>query len=114
CLPPPPPRSPLFPYTTLFRSAVVPSGSPSCSAVSPARDVAVFAAGSAVCGMRAGFVHGIHLTCTVYRVPDGDDEAQMRPAGGTVSSLPLVVKLCSAVTYSPTPSRVQYHRRWQA
>ena len=24
------------------------------------------------------------------------------------------VKLCSAVTYSPTPSRVQYHRRWQA
>lgn len=24
------------------------------------------------------------------------------------------IKLCSAVTYSPTPSRVQYHRRWQA
>ena len=32
----------------------------------------------------------------------------------TGGGLGFSLKLCSAVTYSPTPSRVQYHRRWQA
>src|SRR5699024_2582803 len=37
-----------------------------------------------------------------------DEKARIRWGSG------LLLKLCSAVTYSPTPSRVQYHRRWQA
>jgi hypothetical protein len=39
-------------------------------------------------------------------------EAELRGPRGVVGA--PVVGLCSAVSYSPTPWRVQYHRRWRA
>ena len=52
---------------------------------------------------------GFGVICGCFWLVLGNDE-NPKPLGVWGSR----VKLCSAVSYSPTPSRVQYHRRWQA
>jgi hypothetical protein len=47
------------------------------------------------------------------RISSGIPTAHQQKRGPWVGA-PFFVGLCSAVSYSPTPWRVQYHRRWRA
>ena len=53
-------------------------------------------------------------------LPSGSGAVSQRKCAKTIRGPrgvgwgPLMVGLCSAVSYSPTPWRVQYHRRWRA
>jgi hypothetical protein len=75
-------------------------------------------------GHRLGDLHSLHQPGRYQPVcgPGGVTVArsmtvsptQRGPRGVVWGPLLCVVGLCSAVSYSPTPWRVQYHRRWRA
>ncbi len=62
----------------------------------------------------AGPVHGGARVCVVgvWVGPAPPGAARVLRGWGCGACVPICVVVCSAVSYSPTPWRVQYHRRW--